>query len=386
MNIELLQKLISIKSDYPNEKLIGDFLFQQLQLLGFNTQKQLVESDRYNIIGEKGSGSSCLFYGHMDTVPVQGEWNTNPFELIETNGKLFGLGAMDMKGGIFCLLEALKETSDTYCKFKIKIAFCVDEENISKGAFKLLESDFLDDVKLIISVDAAVGINNTPADKRSVVLGRRGRLPLKLIVPGLSAHAAQKGLGINAITEAMKVIKELDKLEPIKHPQLGNSSCYPQAIYAESKGLSIPDTCEIELNTFLVPPQHVDSELLRIQQFIDNLYNNKILIPINGQKVQVELVRRETTYLSSYITEETEPHVSQVLNILKKVYSAIVINYGGSVGDECIFATKNIPIITLGAEGENEHAANECTTILSLERLVEAYKAMISELAPIDEK
>src|SRR3989338_1206630 len=122
---ELLRKLVSINSIFPNEKELVEFLEVYLKDLGFSVSRQFVSENRFNIIAEKGSGSkSLLFYGHMDTVPVYGSWNTNPFILSENEDLLYGLGVNDMKGGLVAILKAVENKNPK--DYKLKIAFGVD--------------------------------------------------------------------------------------------------------------------------------------------------------------------------------------------------------------------------------------------------------------------
>jgi acetylornithine deacetylase len=82
--------------------------------LGFSTQIiPLQQTGKANLIATLGSGDGGLVLaGHSDTVPYDANrWQTDPFKLTEKDGKLFGLGATDMKGFFPVILEAVKPTT-----------------------------------------------------------------------------------------------------------------------------------------------------------------------------------------------------------------------------------------------------------------------------------
>lgn len=128
---ESLGKMVSIKSIFPNEKKFAMYMAELLKKNGFKVSAQKFGVRRYNIFAERGKGKSAfLFYGHLDTVPIYGKWETNPLKLTKKGDKYYGLGSSDMKGGIAAALEATKLCK----KRRIKILLCSDEENISEGA------------------------------------------------------------------------------------------------------------------------------------------------------------------------------------------------------------------------------------------------------------
>src|SRR5262249_41775679 len=75
--------------------------------------------------GARGIGLS----GHMDVVPVTGQaWSTDPFNLIERDGKLYGRGTSDMKGYLACVLASVPEFKQRKLKVPLHIIFSYDEE------------------------------------------------------------------------------------------------------------------------------------------------------------------------------------------------------------------------------------------------------------------
>lgn len=79
------------------------------------------------------------FIGHTDTVEYNKDWNTNPFEMQEKEGKLYGLGTCDMKGGIAAILAAVLEIDWEKLNYGIKLYFTYDEEIYFSGVKELVE-------------------------------------------------------------------------------------------------------------------------------------------------------------------------------------------------------------------------------------------------------
>ena len=379
MELSLFESLIRIPSVFPNESALAEWLYNYLRDAGWNVRKQDVGENRFNVLAEKGNAPRALMlYGHLDTVPLYGEWDTPPFELTARGDQLFGLGASDMKGGIFVILEAVKSLPERLNK-TIKLAFCVDEENDSLGAYALSRDPFLQDVALIL-VPEIGDARPKKAGAISVGLGRRGRVGISLAVPGISAHGANPELGVNAIHEAYKVIAALDAMPLIAHEKLGQSTQFIQEIRAKSGSLSLPDVCDVYLSRLLVLPETPEDALRDVQQYLDRLYAQGVLTPRRGKRVIAKLAERDTPYYQPYITDECLPIMQRLLQRVQ-AFGEVCVGYGLSVADENIFGSlNNIPTVTLGPQGGNEHTANEWVSKQSLEERIAIYRDLIEHL------
>ena len=380
MNLALFKQMVAIPSTFPNEGTFCEFMYEQLQALGFTVRKQFVGENRFNVLAEKGTGKkSLMFYGHLDTVPLYGKWDTEPYVLTECGDHLIGLGASDMKGGLFAILEAANNLQLPEGQ-KVKIACCVDEENDSVGAYALSEDAFLDDVQLIIAAE----IGDTQSAKegcQAVSLGRRGRVGITVSVPGISAHGAMPENGVNAILEAYTFIQALENMPMPHHEKLGKGNQFIQEISARSGSLSIPDRCDVYVSRLLIPPETPESALKEIQTYVEQLYTDGVVVPRNGKKAEVKFAERATPYYSPYITDEHNPQVKKLLQRLQRHYGEACTGYGLSVADENIFGGVNkIPTVTLGPQGGNEHSVNEWVSKESLEKLITVYRDLMQHV------
>jgi len=367
-----LAKLVSINSVFPNEKEIGEFLFQHLQKLGFKVRKQVFSTnpERFNVLAEKGEGKSLLLYGHMDTVPIYSGWTTNPLALKEEGDKLIGRGTLDMKAGCAAFLSAIEEFEPK--GYKLKIAFGADEENISEGAHALAKDEFMKDVIAVFVSEPAVN-NQEHHGPRTLVLGRRGRCDIIVTVKGESAHGAL-GAGINAIEEASKIILALKDLQLAEH-EIGKATMFCRKIYSESGSLSVPDNCEFLIDRHLVPPETPDSAVAQINELIAQMKKEGIL----QGNATADLKQRKTPFLKPYATPKEHPFTKFVDACVKEKFGKTYYSYGLSVADDNIFgADLNLPVITIGPKGEGCHAAGECVLKSSYLELIETYKMLLS--------
>lgn len=379
-DFSLLKELISINSVFPDEKEIGDFLFDYLKKTGFRTQKQFLKNDRkrFNVLAEKGNhDKSILFYGHMDTVPPYGNWTQSPYKLSERNGRLYGLGANDMKGGIWAILEAAKHYEPV--NYNLKIAFGFDEENISKGAFLLCEHEFVKDV--VFAVIPEVGTSRKMDGKKSVILGRRGRLLIEITVPGISAHGSTAKAGVNAIKEAMKLIPHLLKVELLKHPKLGIENIFIKSFHADTSALAVPDEACFILDWHIVSPDNEKSCLEKINRIIDNLYEKGIFRIVNDRRISARLFPRETPYLLPFTTDEENQLVKTFIKETRRIFGNVPVRYGLSVADENVFAEKlSIPVVVSGPYGGCEHHFDEWVEPQSLLNLRDSFLEFLLNL------
>ncbi len=377
--LDLLKKLVSINSVFPNEKELAYFLADELKKAGFRVELHKFDSDRYNVLASRGSkGNPVLLCGHIDTVPAYGydRIKRDPFKLEEKDGKLYGLGAYDMKAGIAAILTAVQEVKNNKA---IKIMFESDEEADSRGCYFVTKTNFLKDVEFAIATEIS-DIHDINEKTRTITLGRRGRVQYEIKVPGKSFHAARMEHGISAITEASKLAIELEKMnnDLPKHPKLSHGNQYVRKFFSESVSLSIPDEATLIVDRHLVVPETADGVRKEIQKKIDELYAKGLLKEVDGKRAIIDIKPREVPYLLPYLTPEDDSNVKQLSRVIeKKLATKVQYNYGLSVADENLIAMQNIPIVSYGPIGEGEHSNGEWVSKKSYLELIEVLKEFL---------
>ena len=374
----ILKSLVAIRSVFPDEKNVALWIEDFLKKNGFEIQRHKITDGRWNILAERGKEkSSLLFYGHMDTVPVYGNWDTNALELVAKGDKLYGVGACDMKGGLAAILNAVASVKTDK---KIKILLGVDEENISEGAWKtvLEKKVWFKDVAAILVAEPGASATQT-GGINVVTLGRRGRVVFSVEVFGKSAHGAHPEKGINAINEAARLTLALEKIKLQKNSLLGEGTLFVRKFDSQSTSLSIPDYAYLEIDRHIVLPETINSAKSQLEKLIQELYKTNKLSKNADGKIKISVKERKTPYIEPYITKNDNPFVKNILGLIKNNFTRdLVINYGKSVADDNIFATQlNVPVVTIGPMGGNIHGANEWVSKESLNDVSKFYKLII---------
>lgn len=217
--------------------------------LGLNVVGSCVEPGRDNvsITLAGGNGPGLLLLGHTDVVPIGDGWTTDPFggELID--GRLYGRGASDMKGGLAAALVALAALRGTGLSGPVELAALMDEEETGKG---------------IRSYVGTAGrswlgcITAEPTDLQTII-GARGDSYLKVSVHGKACHAGNPADGANAIYGAAAVVAEIERLHAElatrPHPLLGAATWSVGQIQGGTGGSIVPAECTLVADRRLLP-------------------------------------------------------------------------------------------------------------------------------------
>lgn len=202
---------------------------------------------RENLVGyfKGGKGRSLIFNGHVDTMPA-GEmslWETDPWTPTEKDGKLYGLGSADMKGGLMASIMAVKLLQDAEIALPgdVRILSVIDEEGGGNGSLAAMLAGH--------RADAAVVCEHT-AD--SLIVAHMGFIFFQVDVSGVALHSGRKWDGVNAIDKAVLLMQALKDLEnkwllKYKHPLLPPPNLNVGVISGGSAGSTVPDLCTFKL-------------------------------------------------------------------------------------------------------------------------------------------
>ncbi|MCX6373996.1 MAG: ArgE/DapE family deacylase [Actinobacteria bacterium] len=151
-------------------------------------------------------GRDLLLNGHIDVVPVGDEsaWATPPWASVVREGRVYGRGAVDMKGGLVCALFAVKAIHDAGVRLcgRLSVASVVGEEDGGTGT-----------LATILRGHAAHGAVVMEPTELAVIPAQAGSLMFRLIVPGRAAHGCVREEGVNAIEKFLPLFLALRQLE-----------------------------------------------------------------------------------------------------------------------------------------------------------------------------
>ena len=219
---------------------------------GYATRITEVARGRFNVVARQGEGAGpvLLLNGHLDTVGVEGM--PDPFSGTVREGRLYGRGAADMKGGVACILAAAARLGSEDSPGELIVALTADEEHASLGMEALVASG--------IRADAAVVCEPTGL---TVMPAHKGFLWIDTHVNGRAAHGSRPELGVDAIAHAGHLLvafeAETSRLaRDTGHPLLGPASIHAGTISGGSAPSVYPDRCEVVFERRTLPGETAD--------------------------------------------------------------------------------------------------------------------------------
>ena len=208
---ELLARLVAFDTTSSNSNL-PLISFVEGYLKGFGIDSQRVptadgqKTSLFASIGPKGVGGIGLS-GHTDVVPVIGQaWDTDPFTMVERDGKLFGRGTADMKGYLACVLAMVPDLVARPLKTPFHIVFSYDEEVGCTGVRPMIA-----ELGKTLPLPRMVWVGEPT--EMGVVDAHKGPVRWRVDVQGRAAHSSMSHLGVNAITYAGRMLAELARME-----------------------------------------------------------------------------------------------------------------------------------------------------------------------------
>ncbi|MDE1824035.1 MAG: M20 family metallopeptidase [Candidatus Micrarchaeota archaeon] len=348
--VSITRDLVSINSDphESGEKEVAKYINGYLENLGISSKIIEFEKNRCNVTASFGHGEGLMLNGHMDTVPLGDatKWKYG-FEGTVVNGKVYGRGASDMKGGIATILAALPSIKTNGLKRRLLLTFVADEEGMLKGSTWLLKNE------RTLFKDVKYGIVAEPTDLK-IQIAQKGVMEMRIVVNGKSAHSSRPWLGVNAIDGMAKVIAALDGLSrnmKVNDPLLGKGTINVGEIRGGTASNVVPDFCEILVNRRLVNGESPGSALSEIDKKVKNL---KLSYGIETLHSQLPYSMRQ----DSYIIKMLKSMVQGELTIANGYTEAEL--YNRMAGIDCA-------VFGPGTK-KNIHAPNEYISVSNLTR------------------
>ncbi|WP_350277145.1 M20 family metallopeptidase [Kribbella sp. HUAS MG21] len=219
------------------------------QELGLDVRRSPVELGRENVAVTLAGGNNpgLLLLGHTDVVPVGDGWTVDPYSGLLHDGRLYGRGASDMKGGLAAALVAMAALRDIPLAGPVELAALIDEEETGKGIRAYISEN---DRRYIGCITAE------PTDLQTIIAAR-GDSYLQVSVHGRASHAGNPDGGANAIYGAAAVVAEIEhlhqELAATPHPLLGPATWSVGQINGGTGGSIVPADCVLVADRRLLP-------------------------------------------------------------------------------------------------------------------------------------
>jgi len=296
--LDLLKKIISFKTVAPPGNCyqeIVDWLEPIFREMGFKTEKLIMPEDvfaakcsdprlvgdRYNLRADLfvGAEKTLVIYAHLDVVPAEGNWETDPFQVVQKNGRVYGRGVSDCKGSIAALIAALKVLMENgKPKYNLSVLLTTDEEVGGYSGLCYLTDRGLVKGDLMLCMD---GFSD------DVVIGSNGIITWDVVVHGRSSHSGSSFLGVNAVEKSIPVMETLMDLKKVIQARRSN---LPASSAFEAVGLKnlmpilnitminggikeniVPDRCVLRGDRRVIPEESMEEAMSEIERTLKPL-------------------------------------------------------------------------------------------------------------------
>ena len=356
--IKLTQKLVRIRSVYEPEKgnteaEVAQFIANVFKDMGLEPTVQEVAPNRPNVIADwqgtafdKTKHKTLMFEGHTDVV-TEGDastWTHDPFAAELVDGKLFGRGTADMKGGIAASIGALAAIQKVAPNLagRVRMGIVVDEESLMLGIKDFIKQGWADEV------DAAIICE---PEENELCLFQKGAMRVSIMFTGVMSHGAMPYAGVNpikALSSFIEKLKELEQNEQARlgeHKYLGYPWFTPTIVKAPPEGEAqlnvMPAQAYLALDIRTVPGQDHEQLERVMRGFVEDIESST-------KDLSISLDVFESRPWTQ--TADDDPIVSA----LEQAYP-LVLNekpkYGGVPGatdGTFLNAWANIPTVTIG--------------------------------------
>ncbi len=378
--LQLSRELIRIPSVTAHEERISKFIYQKLDKWGLSPRFVPVKGFGPSVLAEIGDrkAPSVVLNGHIDTVEVMSGWKHDPFGAKVENGMLYGLGSLDMKGGIAAMMIAFRSIAEPAKPHSQRIVLqaVTGEEATSAGTRAMISKGGFRKAKAVIVGEGFGGL-------QAISNGRRGGSYFDIDIIGKAAHGSRPDEGVNAITDAAHVVRALDKVEmKIVNDLVADDfktlkeSQTVLKISGGSDTLTVPEKCSLKVVRCTVPGSgNVKAEIVQVIKSL-NLRS----------RVRIELETTPGDLLHPHVTDPTSPLVKAAAKSIKALTGnqpRLVI--GHSEADDNVIAHETrVPVICFGAGESGDlaryHQPEEAVSIAQLAPASRAYFMTALEL------
>ncbi len=224
--LDMLSDLVAIPSSANQETPAQERLAREMEEIGLTADVWEIDFDRLKrhpaytadverheglgvvgtMTGGDADGATLILNGHVDVVPAgdRARWSSSPWTLTEREGRVYGRGAVDMKGALCCALAAARAIREAGVELRgsLQIQSVIGEEDGGAGTLATLEQGHTGDGAIVLEPTLMV-----------VAPAHAGALSFRLTVPGRAAHGALREEGVDPVEKFVPIFQRLRALE-----------------------------------------------------------------------------------------------------------------------------------------------------------------------------
>lgn len=344
-SIEMIRKLVSFDTTSRDSNLaLIDFVRGYLAEFGveselfFDAEKR--KANLFATLGPRDRGGVMLS-GHTDVVPVDGQdWSSDPFAIVERDGKLYGRGTSDMKSFVAVALALVPDFLARGLATPIHLALSYDEEIGCVGVRGMIAEIARRPVRPKLCIVGEPTLMQP-------VIAHKGKISVRCVVRGLESHSALTHLGVNAVEAAAEVIAYLKSMAR-KRRDRGPfdrqfsppyTTIHTGTVHGGTALNIVPKDCEFVFEFRTLPGDPAEPLLDEVQRFAAGL------VP-EMQAVSPEAgISFEMLTSTAGLSEEPDSEVAELARTLSGANSVGKVSFGTEAG---LFQEAGIPTIVCG--------------------------------------
>jgi len=357
---ELFFKLLRYRSITPDDD--GAFFFIANYLSEYkHTIIDIEDTKNIFIYKRFGDGPHLSFAGHIDVVPAGDGWDSDPFEPILKDGKVYARGTQDMKSGVCAFVHALKHTQEF--NGTLSIILTSDEEgDATHGTIEVLrhlkEIDFLPDYAIVAEPTSEDEFGD------AIKIGRRGSINGYLYVQGKQGHAAYPEKSINPIEQISPILSKITG----HYFDEGDENFAPSQLVVTDirAGMEVTNVTPNELNMMFNVRNSTNTTKEDIKSYIDSLCKG------------LDYTLRLTQGSFPFVTCRDSAIVEAIQNALKEVTGSLAkLSTAGGTSDARYISQFGIDSIECGVVNDTIHGINERCGMDEVEKLEKVFLHVI---------
>ena len=331
----------------PGEAEIAAYVADALHKLNLEVSTHEPAPGRTSVVGMlkgSGGGRSLMLNGHIDTVGIADM--QDPFSATIRDGKLYGRGSYDMKGGLVAGMAAVKALVDAGASLSgdVLLAAVADEEDFSVGTAEVIKHH---------QVDGAIVTEPT---ELGLCVAHKGFMHVEIETIGHAAHGSSFEEGIDANMHMGRVLAGLDKLDQDlhtrrEHPLTGPASLHAALIKGGTGKSTYAPSCKLQIERRTIPGE-TERQVVDEMAAADPTFKaaQKTLIVRNPFEVDPKLP----------LVQVLQKAATEVLGKQPRIMG----NSGWM--ETALFAAVGVPAVVMGPIGEGAHCTEEWVDLASV--------------------
>ncbi len=375
--VELTQRLVQTPGLSGAEGEVADRVEDAMNALGFRSVSRDALGNVVGFVGPQAETTALLFDAHMDVVPVAGEWRMDPFGGEIVDGRLYGRGSTDMKGGLAAAIcGAAAAAKSGRLSGQVAVSATVLEETLECAALGAVVEDVRPELVVICE-----------PSNLTIKLGQKGRAEILLTVEGIPAHAAFPTRGKNPILLAAKGLDALEKMELPKDPFIGEAILVATDIISDPyPSISlIPPQVTVRFDRRTLPGETEESILNQILNTLKSIDDHAFSLAVTRDRVQAYTgkVIEAPRLFAAWKVEKDIPLVkAAAAGVIAAGLEPVFGFWGFCTNGSETAGKRKIPTIGLGPGAEDgAHIADESISVAELKKAKIAYEHLIMNLA-----